>query len=161
METGLAYVPLALTVAMSAGAASVLVTKLPGRSVLATGLGVMTSGLLMVARLPADADYLTRVLPAFLVTAAGMGLSFVRVQVAAHTGVDEARAGLAAGLINTSQELGGALGVAVAATVALHHVGNLVVVFHHAFLVGAGFGAVALVLVATLLPPLPKGPAHT
>nr|BFE73908.1 hypothetical protein GCM10020092_072090 [Actinoplanes digitatis] len=109
---------------------------------------------------------MTRVLPPFLVVGLGLGLSFVPVQVIAFAGVSKSESGLAAGLINTSQEAGGALGVAVAATIAFSQVHELerwvggdpalmeiarVSVFHRAFLVGACF-AVAGVLMALLLP---------
>jgi len=79
---------------------------------------LVTAGLVLMARVPADASYPARILPPFLMIGFGMGLSFVPLQIAAQAGVPEERAGLAAGLINTSQEVGGALGVAIAATFA-------------------------------------------
>lgn len=82
-------------------------------------------GLLMLSRLPSDAGYAADVLPAFLIIGLGIGLAFVPLQVAAQIGVHEHQAGLAAGLINTSQELGGALGVAVAASIAFSRVAEL------------------------------------
>ncbi|MET8154537.1 MFS transporter [Actinoplanes sp. NPDC049668] len=166
VEAGLAYVPLAIIVSVGAGLAANLVTKVAAKPVLIVGLTLAAIGMLMLWRLPADAGYLTRVLPAFLVVGLGLGLSFVPVQVIAFAGVSRSESGLAAGLINTSQEAGGALGVAVAATIAFSQVHELerwaggdpalmeiarVSVFHRAFLVGAGF-AVAGVLMALLLP---------
>ena len=161
LRTGLSYVPLASTVACSAGVASMLVTRVPPRRVLVAGLLVMATGLTMLALVPGGADYPTRLLPAFLVVAAGMGACFVTVQVAANAGVGAARAGLAAGLIGTSQEVGGALGVAVAATVAFgHRLGGhgsaaaQVDQYHHAFWVAVGFTALALLVVAVAMPRL-------
>ncbi|GID94053.1 MFS transporter [Amorphoplanes digitatis] len=166
VEAGLAYVPLAIIVSVGAGVASNLVTKVAAKPVLIVGLTLAAIGMLMLWQLPADAGYVTRVLPPFLVVGLGLGLSFVPVQVIAFAGVSKSESGLAAGLINTSQEAGGALGVAVAATIAFSQVHELerwaggdpalmeiarVSVFHRAFLVGACF-AVAGVLMALLLP---------
>jgi EmrB/QacA subfamily drug resistance transporter len=171
LQTGLAYVPLALVVAVGAGAASGLVAKVPGKAVLATGLAMVAAALLLLARMPSSASYPTGVLPVFLLVGAGMGLSFVPLQIAAQVGVPEERAGLAAGLINTSQEVGGALGVAVAATFAFRRVGELTAaaagdprlieaarttVFHDGFAAGAVFALAALVVALVLLPAIPK-----
>jgi sugar phosphate permease len=168
LRTGLSYVPLAIIVSVGAGISSQLVTKVPGNPVLITGLVLTTIGLLMLWRLPVHADYLTDVLPAFLIGGVGLGMAFVPIQVAAFAGVDKADAGLAAGLINTSQEAGGALGVAVAATIAFSRIPELTKwangdpsrveqarasVFHEAFLIGACF-ALAAVVVAFMLPVL-------
>ncbi|MEU7897327.1 MFS transporter [Nonomuraea sp. NPDC049152] len=166
LQTGLAYVPLAVVVSVGAGLASNLVTKVAAKPVLLAGLVLSVIGLLLLSRLPVDAGYLTGVLPAFLVVGLGLGMSFVPLQVAAFSGVGKAEAGLAAGLINTSQEAGGALGVAVAATIAFSRVSELTewahgdpvlvlearaMVFHQAFFVGACF-ALASLAVALLLP---------
>ncbi|TMM32911.1 MAG: MFS transporter [Actinobacteria bacterium] len=176
LRTGLSYVPLAIIVSVGAGVSSKLVTKVPGNPVLIAGLLFTTVGLLMLWRLPIHADYLTDVLPAFLIGGVGLGMAFVPLQVAAFAGVDKRDSGLAAGLINTSQEAGGALGVAVAATIAFSRIPGLVAwagndpvriaqarasVFHEAFLIGACF-AVAAVLVSLMLPvmrPVAQGEA--
>lgn len=170
LKTGLAYVPLAVVVAVGAGLASGLVTKLPGKAVLAVGLVLVTAGLLLLTRMPSDAAYPTRVLPVFLVIGLGMGLSFVPLQIAAQAGIPEHRAGLAAGLINTSQELGGALGVAVSASWAFRRVSELTrhahgdpnlieaartTVFHDGFAAGAAFALLALLISLVLLPRIP------
>jgi EmrB/QacA subfamily drug resistance transporter len=170
LDTGLAYLPLALIVAVGSGSASALVTRLPAKVVLGAGLLLVTTGLLLLARMPGDAAYPGRVLPAFLVVGLGMGLAFVPLQVAAQAGVDEHHAGLAAGLISSSQEVGGALGVAVAATIAFARVDALTAaahgdpllvraaragVFHQAFSVGAGFAVVALLISLLGLPRIP------
>ncbi len=167
LKTGLAYVPLAVVVAVGASLASGLATRLPGKAVLAVGLALVTAGLLQLARMPSDAPYLTRVLPVFLAIGLGMGLSFVPLQIAAQAGIPQHRAGLAAGLINTSQELGGALGVAVSASWAFRHVSQLTrlahgdpnlieaarsTVFHDGFAAGAVFALLALLVSLVLLP---------
>ncbi|MGC5248408.1 MFS transporter [Gordonia sp. DT219] len=171
LQTGLAYVPLALVVAVGAGVASGLVAKVPGKIVLVVGLVLVVTALVLLARMPSSASYLTGVLPVFLLTGIGMGLSFVPLQIAAQVGVPEERAGLAAGLINTSQEVGGALGVAVAATYAFRRVDELTAaagghpaliaaarttVFHDGFAAGAGFALAALLVALVLLPTIPK-----
>ncbi|MBA3339652.1 MAG: MFS transporter [Geodermatophilaceae bacterium] len=171
LQTGLAYVPLALVVAVGAGLASGLAAKIPGRAILVVGLVFVSSALALLARMPADAGYLTHVLPVFLITGLGMGLSFVPLQIAAQVGVPEERAGLAAGLINTSQEVGGALGVAVAATYAFRRVDELTAaaagdpslveaarlsVFHDGFAVGGALSIAALLVTLVLLPAIPK-----
>jgi EmrB/QacA subfamily drug resistance transporter len=169
IRTGLAYIPLALIVSVGAGVASQLVGKMAAKPVLLAGLVLTMTGMLLLSRLPADASYPGGVLPAFLIVGLGLGMTFVPLQVAAFAGVSGARSGLAAGLINTSQEAGGALGVAVVATVAFSRVARLteaahgvpsrvaaarVSVFHEAFLIGACFDAAAILLALVLLPSL-------
>jgi EmrB/QacA subfamily drug resistance transporter len=166
MTTGLAYIPIAAIVSVGAGVSQGLVNKIAAKPVLLVGLVMALTGMLLLWRLPVHATYAVHVLPAFLIAGFGMGLAFVPLQVAAFTGVDKKDTGLAAGLINTSQEAGGALGVAVAANIAFALIPGLTewagddperldqgraTVFHEAFLVGAGF-AFAAVLVALTLP---------
>ncbi|MBT0772561.1 MFS transporter [Kineosporia sp. J2-2] len=172
VRTGLSYLPLALIVGVGAGVASNVSSRAAAKPVLLIGLTLVTAGMISLWQLPTDASYATRILPTFLVTGLGMGLSFVPLQIAAQIGVHDREAGLAAGLINTSQELGGALGVAVAATIAFRRVDELTAwangdpartdvarasVFHDAFLVGGCFALTALVLSAVLLPMMRAG----
>ncbi|WP_406444925.1 MFS transporter [Streptomyces sp. NBC_01613] len=167
LKTGLAYVPLAVIVAVGAGVASQLVTKVAAKPVLMTGLTLTSVGMFLLWRAPSDASYAVDLLPAFLLSGLGLGLSFVPVQVAAFTGTQEDESGLSAGLINTAQEVGGALGLAVAATYAFRQVEQLTKwadgvparvtearteVFHDAFLAGACFAAAGLLLTLILLP---------
>ncbi|WP_329136817.1 MFS transporter [Streptomyces sp. NBC_01476] len=167
LKTGLAYVPLAVIVAVGAGVASQLVTKIAAKPVLLVGLLFTLGGMLLLHRTPVHSSYPTDILPAFLITGLGLGLSFVPLQVVAFTGTKENESGLAAGLINTSQEVGGALGLAVAATYAFrdldkltskaHGVPELVhqartTVFHDAFLTGVVLVAAAFVVALVLLP---------
>ncbi|MDT3397077.1 MFS transporter [Streptomyces sp. B1866] len=175
IETGLAYVPQAVMAGVGAGLASQLVTKTAAKPVLLSGLVLCTLGLFLLSRAGSDASYPADILPAYLIFGLGMGFSFVPLQIAAQAGVPDRQAGLAAGLINTSQELGGALGLAVAATIALHNLpekmtaaggdpsrlqDTLTGVFHHAFQVGYCLMLAALVL-SLLLPTLraQQGPA--
>ena len=131
------------------------------------GLTLTSVGMFLLWRAPSDASYVVDLLPAFLISGLGLGLSFVPVQVAAFTGTEEDESGLSAGLINTAQEVGGALGLAVAATYAFRQVEQLTEwadgvperviqarteVFHDAFLAGACFAAAGLVLTLLLLP---------
>jgi EmrB/QacA subfamily drug resistance transporter len=172
IRTGLAYVPLAVTTGIASGIASQLVNKSGAKPVLLAGLALCTVGLFLLSRTHSDAHYLPDILPAFLVFAVGMGFTFVPLQIAAQTGVPDRQAGLAAGLINTSQELGGALGLAVAATVAYRGLpgkitaahgdpsrvrATLTGVFHHAFQVGCCLMLAALA-VSLLLPMLKSTP---
>jgi EmrB/QacA subfamily drug resistance transporter len=167
LQTGLGYVPLAVVVAVGAGIASNAIARVPAKAILAFGLLLVAGGLIMLARTPADASYPAQILPVFVAIGLGMGLSFVPLQIAAQADVSEERAGLAAGLINTSQEVGGALGVAIAATFAFRRVTALTAaahgnphlveaarttVFHDGFAAGAAFAVIALLLSVFLLP---------
>jgi predicted MFS family arabinose efflux permease len=104
LETGLAYVPLAVAVAVGAGVASGMITKVAAKPVLLAGLVLSVGGLLLLARLPADGGYPLDVLPAFLIVGVGLGMSFVPLQIAAAFGVQQKQAGLAAGLINPARK---------------------------------------------------------
>jgi EmrB/QacA subfamily drug resistance transporter len=172
LKTGLAYVPQAVATGVAAGIASQLVTKIAGKPVLIIGLVMCTVGLFLLSRAHSDASYVSAILPAYVIFGFGMGFTFVPLQVAAQLGVPERQAGLAAGLINTSQELGGALGLAVAATIALHGLpgkiagahgsasrieSTLTTTFHHAFIVGCCLTLAALAL-SLLLPMLRSAP---
>jgi EmrB/QacA subfamily drug resistance transporter len=174
LRTGLAYVPIAAIVAVGAGIASNAVARVPARALLALGLSLVTAGLVLLARLPAGASYPAGILPPFLMIGLGMGLSFVPLQIAAQAGVPAERAGLAAGLISTSQEAGGALGVAAAATFAFRRVATLTAAahgdphliaaartagFHDGFAAGAAFAVVALLISVLLLPRFPAAAA--
>ena len=105
--------------------------------------------------------------PAFIICGLGLGASFVPLQISAFAGSEEHESGLAAGLINTCQEIGGALGLAVAATYAFRRIDELeaqskgvpelvdqarTTVFHDAFLISAGFAAAGLLVTLVLLP---------
>ncbi|HWT95607.1 MAG TPA: MFS transporter [Solirubrobacteraceae bacterium] len=155
LETGLAYLPLALTIIVAAGVASQLVTKLGFKPVLIFGLALVTVGLVWFAQVSPGGSYVADVLFPSMIAGAGLGFSFVPVTIGAVAGTKPHEAGLASGLINTSQQVGGALGVAILSSVAFSGLPAetadpvaLTNGFSDAFLVGAGFAALG-VLVAT------------
>ncbi|MEV4493008.1 MFS transporter [Micromonospora coxensis] len=117
--TGLAFLPTPVMIAaISLGLAGRLIARYGGRAVLVTGLGLAVLAFLLLARLPADGRYLTDVLPAMLVFGLAGGLTLPAVTTLAMAGADPADAGLASGLVNTTQQVGGALGLAALATLA-------------------------------------------
>lgn len=159
LKTGLSYLPLALVIIVSAGIASQLVTKLGFKPVLITGLVLITAGLLWFTQLPVDGVYLSDIIAPMILAAAGLGFAFVPVTIAAVSGISENDSGLASGLINTSQQIGGALGLAVLATIANSQTQDLVrdaggnpaalpnaltEGFQVAFLAGAGFAVLGI-----------------
>jgi EmrB/QacA subfamily drug resistance transporter len=163
IKTGLAYLPLAVGIILSAAAASKLVTRLGFKPVLIGGLLLIAAGLVWFSRVPAPGgSFAADVLGPSLLAAFGLGFSFVSVTIGATTGAQAHEAGLAAGLINTSQQVGGALGLAILATVAnsrtqsllgagVHSPIALTKGFDRAFLVGAGFAFVGAILAAVLI----------
>ncbi len=164
IKTGISYLPLAVGIIISAGAASQLVTRLGFKPPLIAGMLLIAGGLLWFSQVPANGgSYAADVLGPSLLAAVGLGFSFVPVTIAAVTGTKPHEAGLASGLINTSQQVGGALGLAILATIAnsrtqsLFHAGvhstsiALTKGFDRAFLVGAGFAIVGAILTAVLI----------
>ena len=126
LKTGVAYIALTLTIIAFSGVAQALVTRLGVRRVLATGMAVSAVGLVLYAQLPVDGQYFWNLFPAFLLSGIGLALAFVPMSIGALTGVTAADAGIASGLINTSQQIGGAIGVAVATTIATTLTANYV-----------------------------------
>ena len=119
IHAGLSYLPLALVIMASAGIASQLVTKVGYKPVLATGMLFIVAGLLWFSRVSVGGGFTTDILGPSLFAAAGLGFAFVTTTIAAVSGVQEQEAGLASGLINTSQQIGGALGLAVLSAIAI------------------------------------------
>ena len=157
IKSGLSYLPLALTIIVAAGVASQLTTKIGFKPVLAAGMAFITGGLLWFSQVSPDGGYLTDILGPSLLAAIGLGLAFVTSTIAAVSGVADREAGLASGLINTSQQIGGALGLAVLATIANSVIGNAVSPaaltdgYQSAFLAGAGIGALGFVATLVLI----------
>ena len=118
MKTGVAYLAVAGTAIIWSFVASVLVTRVGVKPVLVAGMAMLTAGLVYFTQVSVDGSYAADLLPGFLLIAVGLGFSFVSISIAALAGVRHSEAGLASGLLNTSQQVGGALGVAVLATVA-------------------------------------------
>jgi EmrB/QacA subfamily drug resistance transporter len=155
LEAGLAYLPLALTIIMSAGVASQLVTRLGFKPVLMFGLLLVAVGLAWFSQVSVGGSYVGDVLFPSIIAGAGLGFSFVPVTIGAVSGTTDDESGLASGLINTSQQIGGALGLAVLSTIAFSGVSEgrpdpvaLTNGFSDAFLVGVGFAVVALLIAA-------------
>jgi EmrB/QacA subfamily drug resistance transporter len=118
MKTGVAYLSVAGTSIIWAGVASQLVTKIGVKPVLTVGMICMTVGLLLFTQISVGGSYVSDLLAGFLVLGPALGFGFVPIAIAALAGVQPEEAGLASGLINTSQQIGGALGVAVLSTIA-------------------------------------------
>ena len=118
IEAGFAQLPIALSIIVSAGLASQVVTRVGYKATMATGLVVASVGLVWFAQITADGSFLADVLGPSIVVGMGVAFAFVAATIAATTGVSGEEAGLASGLVNTSQQIGGALGLAVLVAVA-------------------------------------------
>jgi MFS family permease len=171
LEIGLAFLPSSLIMAVfSIGLSARLVMRFGIRPPLAVGLFLAALGLLLFVRLPVDGNFWTDVLPSMILLGFGAGMAFNPVLLAAMGDVDQSEAGLASGVVNTSFMMGGALGLAVLASVAASrtstlsatedHLTALVGGYHLAFLVGAIFAVVAVALGLTLRTSLDPGHAH-
>jgi MFS family permease len=126
LRTGVAYIGLTLTIIVFSGVGQAAVTRFGIRPVLPTGLALSTVALVLFARLPVHGDYWIDLFPAFLVSGLGLALAFVPMSIGGLTGVKEHEAGIASGLINTTQQIGGAVGVALATTVATTYTAHFV-----------------------------------
>jgi EmrB/QacA subfamily drug resistance transporter len=155
MKTGVAYLAVALTSIVGAMVAQQLVTRVGVKPVLVTGMSLLTVGLLTFTQVSVDGSYLTDLLPGFLIIAIGLSFSFVPISIAALAGIEAKDAGLASGLINTTQQIGGALGIAVLSSVAIAQTNNatkagdavptaLTSGFQAAFWVGAAVAAIGV-----------------
>jgi EmrB/QacA subfamily drug resistance transporter len=162
MESGLAYLAVAGTAIIWSAVAAQLVTRVGVKPVLVTGMAALTIGLVYFTQVSVDGSYLGDLLPGFLVVGLGIGFSFVPISIAALAGVQPAEAGLASGLINTSQQIGGALGIAALSTIATSHTDDalasgtplpnaLVDGFTAAFVAGAIVAALGVLASLTLI----------
>ena len=163
MQTGVAYVTLTLAVIVFANVAQALALRVGIRRVLPIGLLLAAGALVLYARLPVDGHYFWDLFPGFLIGGIGMALGFIPLTIGALTGVRTEDAGVASGLVNTSQQIGGAIGVAAATTVAATstsrylgtHPGATTAALTHgfgiAFYVLAGVAAVAAILSALVI----------
>jgi EmrB/QacA subfamily drug resistance transporter len=118
LKTGVAYIALTVSIVAVSGIAQALATRIGVRPVLTAGLLLSAGGLVLYAQLPVNGHYFWDLLPAFLLSGIGLALAFVPMSIGALTGVPQSDAGVASGLINTSQQIGGAIGVAAATTIA-------------------------------------------
>src|SRR5204862_1307323 len=160
IQAGLAFLPFTAGIVIGAGLAQQFITRVGVRTVTLAGLSIATVGMLLFTQLSLTGSYLGELFPAVIVTSIGMGLTFVPVTLLATTNVPGEDAGLASGLFNTSQQIGGALGLAVLSTLAatrtsqhasLGHAAALVSGYHLAFLIGAVLMAVAIGLLVALV----------
>ena len=162
MRTGVAYLAVAGTAIVWSGVAAQLVTRIGVKPVLVIGMTTLTGGLVFFTQVSAGGSYVADLLPGFLLVGVGLGFSFVPISIAALAGVEPAEAGLASGLINTSQQIGGAIGIAALSTIATSRtedaVGSgvalstaLVDGFSAAFLVGAVIAALGIISVLVLI----------
>jgi EmrB/QacA subfamily drug resistance transporter len=118
IHAGLSYLPLALTIIVAAGMGGQLVTRFGFKPVLAAGMAFVAAGLLWFSQVSVGGGFLTDILGPSVLAAIGLGFGFVTSTIAAVSGVEQREQGLASGLINTSQQIGGALGLAVLSTIA-------------------------------------------
>ncbi len=162
IEAGLAYLPLAVSIIISAGIASQIVTRIGFKPILAAGMALIAGGLLWFGQISADGSFLGDVLGPSLLAAVGLGFAFVPQTIAAMSNVADREAGLASGLINTSQQVGGALGLAILSSVAFSTIGDLAATgdtgpgaltegYADAFMVGAGIAALGVIATLVLI----------
>jgi EmrB/QacA subfamily drug resistance transporter len=157
LKAGAAYLPITAGFAAAGGIASQLVTRIGTRPVVVAGCLIAGAGIYYVARVPLHGSYVSDLLPGFLVMSLGAGSVFVSVTAAANAGVPSDKAGLAAGLLNSSQQVGSALGLAILSAVAITRTDHLLAAqvppavasdagYHQALLVGGILMAAAALL---------------
>jgi EmrB/QacA subfamily drug resistance transporter len=166
IDAGLSYLPLALMIIVASGVASQLVTRIGFKPVLAAGMLLIAGALVWFSQVSVGGSFVSDILGPSLLAAVGLGFAFVTTTIAAVSGVREQESGLASGLINTSQQIGGALGLAVLATVANSRTDDLVASagggrsdltialnegFQSAFLAGAAIAVLGFVLTLVLI----------
>jgi EmrB/QacA subfamily drug resistance transporter len=160
LKAGVSQLPLAGTLVVAAGAAGPLAERHGTRPVLLSGLALFAGGMAWFSRLPVDGAFLADVLGPSLLVGLGLALTFVALTIGSVTGVDDRRYGLASGLINTSQQIGGAIGLAVLTAMAdqgarhsaAHGVAAANDGFQLALLVAAGAAVLALAAAALMAP---------
>jgi EmrB/QacA subfamily drug resistance transporter len=162
LKAGLTFVATAGTAVVAAGFAQALVTRFGVKYPLAFGLALMTAGLVWYTQIPVHGSFASDLLPGYLLVGVGLPFSFIPISIAALAGVEHHEAGLASGLLNTTQQIGGAVGVAVASTIFASHFRTeirtglqqpaaLTSGFHWAFWALVGIGAVAVVATLALV----------
>jgi EmrB/QacA subfamily drug resistance transporter len=162
LKTGVTFIATAGTAVLSAGVAQALTTKVGPKPIIVIGLVLLTGAMVWYSQIPVQGSYASDLLPGYLMVGVGIAFAYVPVSIAALAGVAEREAGLASGLINTSQQIGGAIGTAVASTVFATHFKTLVregrsvpdALTHgygYAFWALAFFGAAAIVAALTLI----------
>jgi EmrB/QacA subfamily drug resistance transporter len=170
VEVGLAFLPVSVSIGvLSLGFSARLNTRFGARATLVPGLLLIVAGLALFAGAPVDASYLSEVFPSMLLLGVGAGLSFPSLMSLAMSSATEADSGLASGLVNTTQQVGGALGLAILATLSTTRTDGLLADgerapealtsgYHLAFVVGAALVAVAVVVALTALRTIAEEP---
>jgi MFS family permease len=165
IQTGLAFLPVSILIGvLSLGVSARLNERFGARATLLAGLTLIVAGLAYFARVPTNGDYVVDVLPVMLLFGAGAGLSFPSLMTLAMSGVTPSESGLASGLVNTTLQVGGAVGLAILATLATSRTDALVAAgeptaaaltggYHLAFIIGGGLVSAALLVAATVLRP--------
>jgi EmrB/QacA subfamily drug resistance transporter len=168
LETGLAFLPVTIVIGtLSLRYAERLIMRFGARATLLPGLVLIAAGLGLFTQVPVDGNYVTDVLPTMLLLGTGAGLSFPALMTLAMSGATQSDAGLASGLVNTTLQVGGALGLAVLATLSATRSETLIEQGHStasaltdgyqlAFLIGVGLVVAAIVVAVTVLQPAPQ-----
>jgi EmrB/QacA subfamily drug resistance transporter len=162
MKTGVAYLAVAGSAILWSAVAAQLVTRLGVKPVLVVGMASLTAGLVYFTQIDVHGSYVADLLPGFLLVAVGIGFAFVPISIAALAGVEARESGLASGLINTSQQIGGALGIAALSTIATSRTSHaldagtplhnaLVHGFTGAFVAGVGIAAIGVLAALALI----------
>ena len=156
LKAGVAFLPFTAGIMLSAGLASTFAPRIGVRPVAATGMVLTILGLLLFSRMPVDGTYAKDVLPGMILSSLGMGAIFMPLTLIATTGLENEDQGLASGLFNTSQQVGGALGLAILSTIAASHTNGhsaaaLVNGFHYAFIGAAVLVGLSLIVFVALL----------
>jgi EmrB/QacA subfamily drug resistance transporter len=168
LKTGVAYIPLTLSIVGFSAVSQALVTRVGIRLVLPVGMALSAAGLVLYAQLPVHGTYFANLFPAFILSGIGLAFAFVPMSIGALTGVQPDDAGVASGLLNTNQQIGGAIGVAIATTIATTYTSHflqghrgvgaldgaaLTHGFQIAFYVLAALAALAVVISAIMIEP--------
>src|SRR6478736_367749 len=157
LKAGVAFLPFTAGIMISAGLASTFAPRIGVRPVTVAGMVLTILGLLLFARMPVHGSYASDVLPGMILASLGMGAIFMPLTLVATTGLEDEDQGLASGLFNTSQQIGGALGLAILSTLAAAHTADpdnkadLVEGFHWAFAGAAVFVLASLVVLLAML----------
>jgi hypothetical protein len=172
LQVGLAFLPATIVMGtLSLGFSERLIMRFGPRTTLIPGVSLIGLGLLLFARTPVDGNYVTDVLPSMILIALGIGTSFPSLMTVAMSGATPSDAGLASGLVNTSMQVGGAVGLAVLATLSAERTDSLLADgvsnaaalnsgYHVAYLIGAGLVAVALAIVIFVIRPAAMPAPH-
>jgi EmrB/QacA subfamily drug resistance transporter len=167
LQVGLAFLPTTIVMGtLSLGFSEKLIMRFGPRTTMIPGVSLVVIALLLFARTPVDGNYLTDLLPPFLLIGIGVGTAFPAIMTVAMSGATPSDAGLASGLVNTSMQVGGAVGLAVLATLSTERSENLIASgtaqasaltsgYHLAYLVGAGLAAIAVLIAIFVIRPTP------